>query len=82
MPTVDLSLPPQAHSSWRPRRPRFSLYGLPSFHIVVSGSRLIATWIERTRQRYALAGLDDHMLRDIGITRVEAARESGKPFWR
>jgi len=30
----------------------------------------------------ALAELDDHMLRDIGVTRVEAARECRKPFWR
>ncbi len=43
---------------------------------------LIANWIDRARQRQTLAGLEDHMLRDIGITRVEAARESQKPFWR
>jgi uncharacterized protein YjiS (DUF1127 family) len=43
---------------------------------------LLARWIERARQRSALAGLDDHQLRDIGITRVNAARECQKPFWR
>jgi uncharacterized protein YjiS (DUF1127 family) len=43
---------------------------------------LIGRWIERTRQRQALAALDDHSLRDIGITRVDAAGECGKPFWR
>jgi uncharacterized protein YjiS (DUF1127 family) len=43
---------------------------------------LIARWIERTRQRQALATLDDGMLRDIGITRAEAVREWKKPFWR
>ena len=43
---------------------------------------LIRRWIERTRQRRALASLDEPMLRDIGITRVEAVRECEKPFWR
>ncbi len=44
--------------------------------------RVIAVWIERSRQRRALADLDDHLLDDIGITRSEAAREIAKPFWR
>lgn len=48
----------------------------------MSFARRISSWIERVRQRQALAGLDDHQLRDIGITRAEAARECEKPFWR
>ncbi len=28
-----------------------------------------------------LADLNDHLLRDIGVSRVEAERESAKPFW-
>jgi uncharacterized protein YjiS (DUF1127 family) len=75
MPTFDLYLPPQAHARWRPQRAE-------RLHPFAAAWFFIATWIERTRQRRALAELDDHMLRDIGITRVEAARESGKPFWR
>jgi len=43
---------------------------------------LLAPWIERTRQRNALAALNDDQLRDIGITRLDAARECCKPFWR
>lgn len=39
-------------------------------------------WQERARQRHELAQLDDRMLRDIGITRAEVAREWAKPFWR
>ena len=78
MPTVDLLLPPQAHARWSPRRrPRVHL--LPP---LVVAARLIAQWIERSRQRQALAGLEERMLRDIGITRVDAARECEKPFWR
>jgi uncharacterized protein YjiS (DUF1127 family) len=44
--------------------------------------RLIALWHERGRQRQALASLDERLLRDIGITRSQAARECNKPFWR
>ena len=75
MPTYDLMLPPQRYSTWAPTRPATS----NPFAAVFS---LLARWIERARQRQALAGLDDQMLRDIGITRVEAARECDKPFWR
>jgi uncharacterized protein YjiS (DUF1127 family) len=38
--------------------------------------------LERSRQRRALSRLSEPMLRDIGLTRCEAARESEKPFWR
>jgi uncharacterized protein YjiS (DUF1127 family) len=44
--------------------------------------RLISTWIERARQRQALADLDDRLLRDIGMTRRQAMGEFNKPFWR
>ena len=73
MPTFDLLLPPQSYSAWSPKR---------RAHPVAAGWILVASWIERARQRNALAGLDDRQLRDIGITRVEAAQESEKPFWR
>ena len=29
-----------------------------------------------------LAGLNDSMLRDIGLTRADVAGETRKPFWR
>jgi uncharacterized protein YjiS (DUF1127 family) len=44
--------------------------------------RVIGAWVERSRQRHALADLDAHLLDDIGVTRSEAAREIAKPFWR
>ena len=36
----------------------------------------------RAAQRRHLAELDDHMLKDAGITPEQAARESAKPWWR
>ena len=36
---------------------------------------------ERTRQRRALARLDEHLLRDIGVSRSAAAAEIRKRFW-
>ena len=39
-------------------------------------------WYEVYRQRRALLGLDDAMLKDIGLSRADAIREGSKPFWR
>ena len=41
-----------------------------------------AEWQERHEQRAHLAGMDERMLKDIGVSHVDAARESGKPFWQ
>ncbi len=43
---------------------------------------LLRLWRQRRRGRAALASFDDRMLRDIGITRMEAHYEINKPFWR
>jgi uncharacterized protein YjiS (DUF1127 family) len=43
---------------------------------------VIWTWRERARMRHQLAMLDDRLLRDIGITRLQARSEAEKPFWR
>lgn len=39
-------------------------------------------WHQRARTRRELAGLDDYLLRDIGVSRSQAQFESGKPFWQ
>lgn len=40
------------------------------------------SWCVRAQERRMLLQLDERMLKDIGITRVDAAREAMKPFWR
>jgi uncharacterized protein YjiS (DUF1127 family) len=85
MRTASLFVNSEIRPLWRlPRQPVEPAYGPPDgpFARTRSVLRRIALWIERRRQRRALAGLDDHVLRDIGITRVDVARECGKPFWR
>ena len=37
---------------------------------------------DRARQRYQLATMDECMLRDIGLTRADVAREAAKSFWQ
>jgi uncharacterized protein YjiS (DUF1127 family) len=47
-------------------------------------ARLLATlaeWQERAEQRAHLARLDERMLKDIGVSAVDAWNESRKPFW-
>jgi len=45
-------------------------------------SNLLMHWLDASRSRQTLDELDDHLLRDIGLTRAEARRESGKFFWQ
>jgi uncharacterized protein YjiS (DUF1127 family) len=37
---------------------------------------------DRWHQQRRLMDLDDHLLRDIGLTREQAEREARRPFWR
>ena len=43
---------------------------------------LVYESLERSRQRRALRGLSDTMLRDIGLSRADVEREASKPLWR
>jgi len=41
----------------------------------------IMFWGEILRQRKQLSKMDDYLLKDIGVSRVEAAREANRKFW-
>lgn len=66
----------QSKSPWRLLRPEWWRTSAGSLAPVVS------LWFERARTRQALAELDEHLLRDIGRTPIEAQRESARPFWK
>jgi len=42
----------------------------------------VREWRRRSRDRETLAGFDERMLRDIGLTSAEAEFIVNKPFWR
>lgn len=44
-------------------------------------SRTLALWNERSNQRHRMLKLDDHQLRDLGLTRAQVEIEWQKPFW-
>jgi len=47
----------------------------------LDASDTLHLWMERTRQRRALGKMNDHLLKDLGLSRSDAGRESGKRFW-
>ncbi len=44
-------------------------------------ANVVTLWSHRSRSRKALRNLGDHGLRDIGISRQQAKKESLKRFW-
>jgi uncharacterized protein YjiS (DUF1127 family) len=46
------------------------------------GVNVLLTWQQRARERQLLACMDDHILRDLGLSRADVMREHVKPFWR
>ncbi len=43
---------------------------------------LLLCWQERWAQRRSLEGMDDQILRDIGLSRADIHQEVRKPFWQ
>lgn len=63
--------------------PRHQTRGKFNLYLVTKkASKVILYWMERSKQRKELAGLEDHMLEDIGLSRADVRREISKPFWR
>jgi uncharacterized protein YjiS (DUF1127 family) len=59
------------------------VHGRPTLMRLVSPIvRRLIEWRARVMQRRTLAMLDDHMLKDIGLSRMDVEREVSKPFWR
>jgi uncharacterized protein YjiS (DUF1127 family) len=46
------------------------------------GLDTLRLWQQRARGRQQLRLFDNHLLRDIGLTRLQAEAEADKPFWR
>ena len=42
----------------------------------------VQLWVRRSNDRRLLAMMNDHLLNDIGLTRADVVRESGKFFWQ
>ena len=42
----------------------------------------LGRWQQRARSRRDLMAMDDHLLKDIGLSRADAWQEADKPFWR
>jgi uncharacterized protein YjiS (DUF1127 family) len=67
--------------SWSPL-PRRSLSATAFVPLMRGWLVALVRLHERSCQRRTLHDLDDHLLRDIGVTREQAEREAHKPFWR
>jgi len=54
----------------------------PAASWIDGAAGLLARWLDASRSRQTLEDLDEHLLRDIGITRDEAQHEARKFFWQ
>lgn len=57
--------------------------GLRWSYLSLTGILSLCRRMARLRKERAyLAALDERMLKDVGISRSQAAEEAAKPFWR
>jgi len=72
-------------SSFVPRPARKSVRAAPAGPRLVDGLTRFWRWLVAVqavdRERRLLAEMDDRALRDLGLTRSEARRESRRPLW-
>lgn len=50
--------------------------------VAVRFASLVVSWETRRRTRYHLKNLDDHLLRDVGLTPDQARVEAARMFWQ
>ncbi|BDW89198.1 MAG: hypothetical protein AXW12_07260 [Thalassospira sp. Nap_22] len=48
--------------------------------VMISAAEYLARLQAHSRDRHALQRLDDHMLKDVGLTRSDIEQELSKPF--
>lgn len=53
-----------------------------SVGLIQTVTRIVNVWQRRMRARRALARLDAHLLRDIGLDPMTAEREATRRFWQ
>lgn len=64
-------------------RPSYTANGPAAIlQLAARGLSALSMMFDRSRQRRALARLDDRLLDDIGHSRSDAQSETAKPFWR
>ena len=54
----------------------------PLSRLLVAAAVRVLEWETRHRTRKALARLDSHALRDVGLDALSAEAEATRPFWR
>lgn len=50
--------------------------------LAARGLEALLNWQRRAMERHHLRAMDDHMLRDIGLSRADIEQEAAKPFWK
>jgi uncharacterized protein YjiS (DUF1127 family) len=65
-----------------PRAPLRQASSHPLSGFLSAARAALREWHRRKNIRLDLARLDERMLRDIGLTRLDAEYEINKPFWR
>ena len=72
----------QTTADWMPRGISDPFESFNWLDLVVGIVDTFTTWKRRARTRRDFADLDDRLLRDIGVDRVDRWIEVNKPFWR
>lgn len=49
--------------------------------LALAFARVVITWDRNRRTRNHLKNMDDHLLKDIGVTARQAHKEARRPFW-
>lgn len=64
----------------KPNQVRINMRTLPA--LIKNILSIALTWRRNAKTRRHLAQLPSHLLDDVGIDRVNAQKESNKPFWK